>query len=112
MKKVMVSKEDSWKLDTSMFCLEGNWETGYLLDKDIFFMVGVKSYCEVGESCSYLALKVGPRARLLVVKVSPGRYNMYLQEYNWCWEPDEEPTQSWHNLTWSEVMDLALNTKM
>lgn len=48
--KVIVNKEDSWKLDSSMFCLEGSWETGYVLDKDIFFMVGVRTYCEVGES--------------------------------------------------------------
>ena len=46
--KVLVSKEDSWKLDSSMFCLEGNWETGYFFDKDIFFMTGVTTYCEEG----------------------------------------------------------------
>lgn len=50
MKNVIVSKEDSWKLDTSMFCVEGNWETGYVLDTDIFFMVGVTSYYEEGAS--------------------------------------------------------------
>ena len=48
MKKVLVSKEDSWKLDTSMFCVNGSWETGYQFDIDIFFMVGVTSYYEVG----------------------------------------------------------------
>jgi hypothetical protein len=47
---VMVTKEDSWKLDSSMFCVEGNWETGYIFDKDIFFMVGVTTYYKVGAS--------------------------------------------------------------
>lgn len=47
---VLVSKEDSWKLDSSMFCLEGSWETGYVYDKDIFFMVGVTTYYKVGTS--------------------------------------------------------------
>jgi hypothetical protein len=48
--KVIVSKEDSWKLDSSMFYVEGNWETGYVFDKNIFFMVGVTTFCEVGDS--------------------------------------------------------------
>lgn len=110
--KVIVSRDDAWKLENSMFVIDGSWETGYTTNNEVLFMVGVKSYCEVGASCSYLALKVGPRARLLVVEVSPGRYNMYLQEYTWGWEPHEEPTEHWHNLSWSEVMNLALNTKM
>lgn len=46
--KVLVSKEDSWKLDTSMFIVEGSWETGYIYDRQIFFMVGVTAYCGEG----------------------------------------------------------------
>lgn len=48
--RVLVSKEDSWKLESSMFCVEGSWETGYTFDKNIFFMVGVTTYHEEGAS--------------------------------------------------------------
>jgi hypothetical protein len=109
--KVLVSKEDSWKLDSSMFIIDGSWETGYVYDENIFFMVGVTSYCEVGASWSNLALKAGPRARLLVTEVTPGRYNMYLQQYCWNWEPHEEATQVWYDLSWGQVMDLALTKR-
>jgi hypothetical protein len=50
MKKVMVTRDDAWKLDTSMFCVEGSWETGYVHDADIFFMAGVGTYYEEGAS--------------------------------------------------------------
>jgi hypothetical protein len=48
--KVIVSKEDSWKLDSSMFIIDGSWETGYVYDKNIFFMVGVTTFYEEGAS--------------------------------------------------------------
>ena len=46
----MVTRDDAWKLENSMFCLEGSWETGYVLDKNVFFMVGVDTYYEEGAS--------------------------------------------------------------
>jgi hypothetical protein len=52
---VLVSKQDSWKIDSSMFCIEGSWETGYVFDVDIFFMVGVTTYYKVGASISVSA---------------------------------------------------------
>lgn len=48
--KVLVSKEDSWKLDTSMFIIDGSWETGYVYDENIFFMVGVTTCYGEGDS--------------------------------------------------------------
>ena len=62
MKMVMVSRDDAWKLDTSMFCLEGNWETGYVLDKNVFFMVGVDTYYEEGAS-SFASLNWTPSSK-------------------------------------------------
>jgi hypothetical protein len=51
MKKYMVSKEEAWKLDTSMFIIEGSWETGYLLNDELLQLTGVIA-CEVGETTS------------------------------------------------------------
>lgn len=42
--KVLVTKDDAWKLDTSMFVVEGSWETGYIFNNDVFMMVGVTTY--------------------------------------------------------------------
>jgi hypothetical protein len=57
--KVLVSREDAWKLDTSMFVVDGSWKTGYLYDRQIFFMVGVTSYCGEGAS-SFASLNWTP----------------------------------------------------
>lgn len=57
------------------------------------------------------SITVGLRAKLLVVRVSGG-YNVYLQQYLFNWEPHEEPTEHWHNLSMEQVIELALNTKM
>lgn len=48
--RVLVTKEDAWSLDNSMFVVQGSWETGYEYDSDLFFLVGVTA-CRVGESC-------------------------------------------------------------
>jgi hypothetical protein len=48
--RVLVTKEDAWSLDNSMFVVQGSWETGYEYDSDLFFLVGVTA-CGVGESC-------------------------------------------------------------
>ncbi len=50
MKKVLVSRDDAWKLESSMFVIDGSWETGYTTNDEVLFMVGVTTYCEVGES--------------------------------------------------------------
>jgi hypothetical protein len=50
MKLVMVSKQDAWKLETSMFCVEGSWETGYEFNAEIFFMLGIDAWYEE-DSC-------------------------------------------------------------
>jgi hypothetical protein len=51
---VLLSKEDSWKLDSSMFFVEGSWETGYVYNEEIFFMAGVTTCYEVGESSVWI----------------------------------------------------------
>jgi cell division FtsZ-interacting protein ZapD len=50
MNQNMVSKTDAWKLDSSMFVIEGSWETGYLLNDELILLTGVTT-CEVGSTC-------------------------------------------------------------
>lgn len=51
MVNVLVSKSDSYLLDSSMFVVEGSWENGYVYDKDVFYALGIKNIREVGECC-------------------------------------------------------------
>ena len=50
--KVIVSRDDAWKLDNSMFLIDGSWETGYTVSNEVLFMVGVTDYCEERATCS------------------------------------------------------------
>lgn len=61
---VIVSSTVSFNLDNSMFVVEGSYCKGYVYNKDVFFMLGLKEdqdYCFVGAR-SYIAsyrLRVG-----------------------------------------------------
>lgn len=50
---VIVSKDASFKLDNSMFVVNGSYESGYVHNKDIFMIEGItsKDYCKVSEVC-------------------------------------------------------------
>jgi hypothetical protein len=48
--KVLVSRDDAWKLEGSMFIVEGSWETGYTFNNDVFMMEGVTTYYLEGTS--------------------------------------------------------------
>ncbi len=41
---VLVSKSASFAIDNSMFVVEGNIKDGYIFDKDVFFMLGLKEH--------------------------------------------------------------------
>lgn len=49
--RIMLTKEDAYLLDNSMFVVEGSWETGYVLKgiTDILYALGIKDKCFVGE---------------------------------------------------------------
>lgn len=65
MSLVLVSKSASFLMDTSMFVVNGNYEDGYVYDKDVFFMLGLKineDYCFVGQDdiiITFITLRVG-----------------------------------------------------
>lgn len=48
---VIVSSSASFIIDNSMFVVEGSYESGYVYNEDVFFMLGLepnKDYCLVG----------------------------------------------------------------
>lgn len=53
MKNYLLSHEDAWNLESSMFVIEGTWETGYLLDDDLLMMLGLENPVEVGAYCDW-----------------------------------------------------------
>lgn len=53
---VLASKSASFVINNSMFVVDGSWSEGYVYDKNIFFMLGLKEeedYCFVGAT-SYI----------------------------------------------------------
>ena len=51
-KLVLVSPESSFAIDSSMFVVNGSYESGYEFDEELFFMLGLKpneDYCYVGD---------------------------------------------------------------
>lgn len=50
---VITTPEASSKLDHSMFYVKGSYEDGYVYDKNIFFMEGIKDdeWCVIGGAC-------------------------------------------------------------
>ena len=58
---VLVSPDASFAIDSSMFVVNGSWESGYEYDKDIFFMLGFKlnkDYVYIGDYSSNMEYEV------------------------------------------------------
>jgi len=49
-KLVLVSPESSFAIDSSMFLVNGSWESGYEYDEEIFFMLNIEYVHEYSSS--------------------------------------------------------------
>jgi hypothetical protein len=82
---VLLSKEDSWKLDSSMFCVQGSWETGYVYNEEIFFMVGVSpdSCYKIGESSPWINIPATTALYLEYIKQEKAHlFNQRISTYS------------------------------
>lgn len=56
---VIVSQDASFKLDNSMFVVDGSYESGYVYDEDVFIdvcmieSINENDWCFVGDNCPY-----------------------------------------------------------
>lgn len=63
---VIVSRETSFKLDNSMCVVDGDYESGYVYDEDIFMIEGIKAheFYFLGD-CSYVYFNTNHRTKTI-----------------------------------------------
>lgn len=105
--KVLVSRDDAWNLENSMFVVEGCWETGFILDADIFFMVGVTTYCLENARCNVpniVSLRIpNPELSPLEIQVAKAAKDLEYSPHFWLRSAAGWAKQIQFHLSFGEV---------